>query len=157
MFELTLELALGLLGSVTGVVSVFILIRDKMIEKPILEIGDTFLWLEKDNKDNVVGKLSFIINNLGERSTTVTRINVTLGDHVEVIEGLRDIAPHSSIRYPENITDEVKLFTKRKEIENLRIIVMHTHKTLEKIYPLPQAKEWDKHVLWKGGPIALEP
>ena len=70
---------------------------------------------------------------------------------------LRNIQSHSSIRYPEKTDSEIKLFTGRKEIENLRIIVIHTHGQYEKAYQLPQIAEWDKHALWKGGSIVLEP
>jgi len=126
-------------------------------EKPIIKVSDVLLSLERKNKDKVIGSLSFNVDNLGDRSTTVTRINVILGDHVEVIEGLRSIPPHSSIRYPEKMDSEMKLFTSYKELKNLRIIIIHTHDTLEKIYSLPQVSEWDKHVLWKGGPLVLQP
>lgn len=155
--ELTLELALGLIGSITGVASFLFLIRDKLLEKPILKVGDILLWLEKDNVGKIVGKLSFNINNVGERSTTISRINVILGEHVEVIEGLRDIAPHSSIRYPEKAEGEIKLFSGRKEVDTLDIIIIHTHDTTKSAHKLPQIQEWDKQALWKGGPVVLEP
>jgi hypothetical protein len=97
------------------------------------------------------------VDNLGDRSTTAVRVNVILGGHVEVVEGLRSIQPHSSIRYPEKADSEMKLFTRYGEIENLQIIVTHTHGLAKKVYKLPQISEWDRYALWKGGPIVLEP
>jgi len=154
---MTIELALGIVGTITGLTSLSILIWKTMQEKPIIKISDALLSLERKAEDKVVGSLSFNIDNLGDRPTTVTRVNVILGDHVEVIEGLRSISSHSSIRYPEKIDSELKLFTRYKEIRDLKIIVIHTHGTLEKIYKLPQISEWDKYALWKGGPLLLQP
>jgi hypothetical protein len=154
---MTIELALGIVGTITGLTSLSILIWKTMQEKPIIKISDALLSLERKAEDKVVGSLSFNIDNLGDRPTTVTRVNVILGDHVEVIEGLRSISSHSSIRYPEKTDSELKLFTRYKEIRDLKIIVIHTHGTLEKIYKLPQISEWDKYALWKGGPLLLQP
>lgn len=151
-----MEFALGLLGSITGVASLIILIRDKLIEKPILKIGETLLWLQKDSKDNVVGEISFNIDNIGERSTTISRVTIIFGDHVEVTEELRDIAAHSSIRYPKKPDTTIKLFAGRKEIKDLSVSVTHTHKTFCKVYKLPQIQGWEKNALWKGGPLALQ-
>jgi hypothetical protein len=155
--EISLELALGILGSVTGVISFLIYVWTTLQAKPKLKIGDTMLFLERDEKNEVRGRLSFNVNNIGERATTVVRINVILGDHVEVIEGLRDVEPHCSIRYPEKAGGEVKLYTGFKEIETLRISVIYTQGTIGIERKLPQIHEWDKHALWKGGPIVLEP
>lgn len=155
--ELTLELALGIIGTVTGILSLLITFWKTLRETPRIKITDTLIQLEKKEEDKIIGKLSFNVSNLGDRATSVARVNVVLGDHVEVIEGLRNIQSHSSIRYPEKTDSEIKLFTGRKEIENLRIIVIHTHGQYEKAYKLPQIAEWDKHALWKGGPIVLEP
>jgi len=157
VIELTLEFALGLIGSITGMASFLILIRDKLLEKPILNVGDTLLRLDKDNVGKIIGELSFNVNNIGERSTTISRINVILGDHVEVIEGLRDIRPHSSIRYPEKIDEEIKLFTGRKDVDRLEIIIIHTHNTTRRIYKLPPMQDWNKFALWKDGPMILIP
>jgi len=154
---MTIELALGIVGTITGLTSLSILIWKTMQEKPIIKISDALLSLGRKTEDKVVGSLSFNIDNLGDRPTTVTRVNVILGDHVEVIEGLRSIPSHSSVRYPEKTDSELKLFTRYKELRDLKIIVIHTHGTLEKIYKLPQVSEWDKYALWKGGPLLLQP
>jgi hypothetical protein len=153
----TKELILGIIGTITGISALLFQLYIKLVrENPILKVSDALLFLEKEN-DKVKGSLSFNVDNLGDRSTTVTRVNVILGDHVEVIERLRTVSPHSSIRFPEKKDFSIKLFTQYKEIENLRIIVIHTHGTLEKIFRLPQVSEWEKHALWKGGPIVLMP
>jgi hypothetical protein len=154
---ITWELALGILGSITGVISLSIYIWTTLQAKPKLEIGDALLSLQKDNKGYVHGSLSFNVNNVGDRATTVVRVNVILGGHVEVIDGLRNIEPHCSIRYPEKMGAEIKLYTGFEEIETLRIIVIYTQGTIEIERKLPQIHEWDKHSLWKGGPIVLEP
>ena len=154
---MSLELALGIVGTITGMIGLLIHIWKTILEKPIIKISDALLYLEKDKKNKVRGKLSFNLDNIGDRSTTVTRVNVILGDHVEVIEGLRSIQSHSSIRYPKKADSEIHLFTSYEELENLRIIAIHTHGTSEKIYTLPQVSEWDKHALWKGGPLVLQP
>ena len=155
VIEITLELALGILGSVTGVISFLIYVWTTFQAKPKLEIGDTMLFLERDEKNKVQGRFTFNVNNVGERATTVVRINVILGDHVEVIDGLRDIEPHCSIRYPEKTGAEIKLYTGFEEIETLRVSVVYTHGTIGIERKLPQIHEWDKHSLWKGGPIVL--
>lgn len=154
---MSVELALGIIGTVAGLTSLSILIWKTMQEKPIVRISDVLLFLERKDGDRVVGKISFNVDNLGDRPTTVTRVNVALGDHVEVIEGLRSISSHSSVRYPEKTDSEMKLFTRCKELKDLKIIVIHTHGTIKKIYALPLVSEWDKYELWKGGPLLLQP
>jgi hypothetical protein len=153
----SLNFVLGFIGTVTGIASLLVLVWKTLHEKPIIKISDAFLFLEKKDEDNMRGSLTFNVDNLGDRSTTITRVNVMLGDHVEVVEGLRNIPPHSSVKYPEQKDSEIKLFMRYKEVKELKLIVIHTHDTLEKSYRLPQVSEWDKHALWKGGPLALLP
>jgi hypothetical protein len=154
-----LDFALGFVGTVTGVISLCITLWAFMQEKPIIKISDVMLLLKKADGDKAIGELSFNIDNAGDRSTTITRVNVIFGDHVEVIEGLRDIQSHSCIRVPEKTDFTIQLVTGIKAIENLRIIVNHTHrrhKLIQKVYPIPQESEWEKRALWKDGPMALE-
>ena len=154
---MSIELVLGIVGTIAGLTSLSILIWKTTQEKAIIRLSDALLSLERKDKDKVIGSLSFNVDNLGDRSTTVTRVNVILGNHVEVIEGLTSVPSHSSIKYPREKDAEMKLFTRYEELENLRIIVIHTHGTLEKTYAIPQISEWDKHALWKGGPLVLQP
>jgi hypothetical protein len=149
-------LVFGIVGTATGIIALCISILETMQERPIIKIGNVLLWLEKKGENKVTGKLSFNVDNVGDRSTTVTLVNVIFGDHVETYEKLRDVAPHSSIRYPEPPTSEISLFTSFKGIDNLRIIVKHTHNTIKKEFSVPQISEWDKNALWEGGPMVLE-
>ena len=123
----------------------------------ILSYLGALLQLEKKEKDKVMAGLSFNVDNVGDRSTTLVRVNAILGDHVEVLEGLRDVPSHSSIRYPEKTDSAIKLFTRYGKIETLNIVVIYSHGSCEKTYKLPQISEWDKHALWKGGPLVLLP
>lgn len=135
--ELDLGLTLGMIGTVAGILSLLIIFWKTLRETSRIRITDTLLYLEKRGEDKIIGKVSFNVSNLGDRATSVARVNVVLGDHVEVIEGLRNIQSHSSIRYPEKTDSEIKLFAGRKEIENLRVIVIHTDGQYEKAYQLP--------------------
>jgi len=148
-------LALGIIGTITGITSLSITLWKTTKEKPIVEISDGLLMLEKKDGDKAVGRLSFNLDNIGDKSTTVRRVTVMFGDHVEVIEGLRNLPSHSSIRYPEK-KEDMSLFTGLKELSNLRIIIMYTHKTIEKIYSIPPESEWEKRALYKGGAMALD-
>lgn len=152
------ELTLGAIGTITGISSLAITLWKVLKqEKPIVKIGDTLLWLEKDSKGDLIGKLSFNLNNIGDRSTTIYRIIIILGDDVKTIEGLRNIAPHSSIRCPEKADDDINLYAGKKEVRTLTIIVKHTHKELKKVFELPQIQEWERNALWKNGPVVLTP
>lgn len=133
-------------------------------EKPKLRIGDFLVSLETviDRSVEKGGKrikveLFFNIDNTGDRSTTVKRVNVVMGPHVEVIDELRTVMAHSSIRYPEK-TDSYISFefpelvtfdngTKRRYFdkeEELKMYVWHTHGKVEKVVRLPPASRWEK-------------
>lgn len=155
--EITLELVLGIIGTVTALGMLFFTLWERMQEKPDVKISDVLVYLEKKAEDKVVGNLSFNIDNLGERSTTITRIILVMGGYVDTIEGLRNLPTHSSVRYPEKEDSKIELVSRLKELKDLTITVHHTHGTSKRTYSIPQVSEWDKNALWKGGPIVLIP
>ena len=167
------ELVLGIIGTITGIVGTVTgltnLILKKIREKPKLKISDVMVTLEKKG-DNFCAAISFNVDNVGDRATTIARVNVILGPDVEVIEGLKNVPAHSSIRIPEKPDSFVSfrfprdvqfLDGTRKQYfekeESLRIIVIHTHGAIEKFYVLPQSSELEKQALFKGGPTVLMP
>jgi len=158
---------LSIVGMVVAVISLAIHALKRIQEKPKLRVGDLSVWLEKVGK-TIEARVSFNIDNIGDRSTTVTRITAILGPEVETIEAFRIAGTHSSIRCPEKpdsaITfrfPELVAFadgTKKKYFEKheeLTLWVWHTHGLFEKVKRLPPASRWDEHRLWKGGPLLL--
>ena len=165
------ELVLGIIGTITGIVGTvtgltnFILRR--IHEKPRLKISDVMASLQKKG-DNLSADISFKVNNVGDRATTIVRVNVILGPDVEVIEGLKSVLAHSSIRIPEKSHSSIsfsfpedvefledaskKYFVKE---ESLEIVIIHTHGTMKKSYDLPPSSEWEKQALFKDGPTVL--
>ena len=167
------ELVLGIIGTITGIVGTVAglttLIVKKIQEQPRLKISDVMATLEKKG-DNFCADISFNVDNIGDRATTIARVNIILGPDVEVIEGLRNVLAHSSIRIPEKPHSSVSFSFPRdvefldgtreqyfEKEESLKIIVIHTHGTIEKSYDLPPSSELEKQALFKGGPTVLMP
>jgi hypothetical protein len=69
----SVELALGIIGTLTGLTSLLITMWKTMQEKPKIDIRDVFLHLEKQDRGKIVGKLSFNIN-FRSRVKTVTSV-----------------------------------------------------------------------------------
>lgn len=86
---------MGIIGAFTGVTSLIVTIRKWIEEKPIIKMSDVLLQLKKQDQNKIIGMVSFNADNLCERSSTITRVNVIFGDDVEVIEGLRTILSRS--------------------------------------------------------------
>jgi len=163
------ELILGVIGTITGIIGTITglmnLALKRIQEKPILKISDTIISL-KQKGEKVESQVSFNIDNIGDRATTIVRINVIFGPDVEVIEGLKNISAHSSIRIPEK-SDSTINFTFPKDVkfadgsekryfekeEKLEIIVIHTHNKVEKRYDVPPPSKWQ--ALYKGGPTVF--
>ena len=66
VIELTLELTLGIIGTVTGILSLLITFWKVLRETPRIKITDTLIQLEKKEEDKITGKLSFNVSNLGD-------------------------------------------------------------------------------------------
>jgi hypothetical protein len=165
------ELVLGVIGTVTGIVGTVTglanLILKRVHEKPRLKITDVMVSLQ-EKKDGMSANVSFVIDNAGDRATTIIRKNVILGPDVEVIEELESISANSSLRVPEKPDSSIGFSfpynvafpdgTRRKYFEKqekLAIIVFHTHGKAEKTYELPPSSEWKKQALFKDGPTVL--
>lgn len=165
------ELVLGIIGTITGIVGTIIglttLILKRIQEKPNLKISDMMVSLQK-MKDNIDAEVSFNVDNIGDRATTVTRLNMILGPDVEVKEELKAVSAHSSIRIPEEPNSSIR-FSFPKDIkfldgtqgpyfekeEKLKVTVSHTHGEVEKSYELPPSSEWEKQAIYKNGPLVL--
>lgn len=165
------ELVLGIIGTLTGIIGTVTgltnLILNRIREQPRLRVGDSMISLQKNGGNLKVG-VSFNVDNIGDRGTTIIRTNVIVGPNVEVIEGLRNVSAHSSIIIPEKSDSSIGFSfpsdikfpdgTRKqyfKEKEKLEIIVFHTNGKVEKSYDLPPSSEWEKQALFKGGPIVL--
>jgi len=76
------ELVLGVIGTITGIVGtvtgVTNLILKRIQEKPQLKIGDAIVSIQEKG-DRIDAKISFNIDNTGDRSTTIIRVNIILG------------------------------------------------------------------------------
>ena len=166
---MSVELALAIIGTITGLSSLLVhVIKSILLDRPRLKVGDALVSLQKKGK-RLEAEFSFNINNTGDRATTIVRTIVILGPDVEVIEGLKTLPAHSSIRIPEKqdssltfrFPEEVEFTngTRRRyfeQQEKLEIIVHHTHETLKKSYCLPPSSDWEKQALYEGGPILLD-
>lgn len=58
---MSIELALGIIGTLIGLTSLIITIWKSIQEKLIIEISDVLLNLEKQDQNKIVGKLSFMV------------------------------------------------------------------------------------------------
>lgn len=165
------ELILGIIGTITGIVGTITgltsFILKRIQENPKLGISDMMVSLQKKG-DNINADISFNIDNVGDRATTITRINIALGPDVEVIEELKTVSAHSSIRIPEkpnsskrfNFPEDVhfpdgtrkQYFEKEEKLE---LNVFHTHGQVRKSYRLPPHSRWKKQALFRDGPMVL--
>lgn len=167
---MSVELALGIVGTITGPSALTINSLRFARERPIVKVSDALVSFQKQKNGEVKTELSFNVDNTGDRSTVITRVNAIFGPDVEVVEGSRTLPAHSSIRYPEKADDQIqfqfpettkfasgevqKYFEKE---EKLTIVVVHTHGAKKKEYSIPESSRWEEMALWKGGPIVLMP
>ena len=142
-------------------------ILKRIQEKPRLGISDVIVSLQR-KEDKLSASVSFNVDNTGDRGTTIIRTIVTLGPDVEVIEELKSVSAHSSIRVPEKSLSTISFSfpkdvqflngTRRQYFENqekLKIRIMHTHGETGKTYDLPPSSEWERQAVFKGGPTVL--
>lgn len=163
------DLILGLVGTITGVVSLLIHVLKWRKERPVVEISDELMTLQYLD-DEFISNLDFKINNIGDRDTTIYRINILFGPAVEVFEELRHLKAHSSIDNPTNSEDTlsfnftkvveyeehepVEYFTEREE---LIIVILHTHGIYTKEYLVPLKEDWENSKLMKGEFLIFTP
>jgi len=167
--EISGDLILGLIGTITGVISLVIHVLKWRRERPDIEISDELMMLQYLD-DEFISNLDFKINNIGERDTTIYRINVIFGPVVEVFEELRHLKAYSSLDNPTNRKDTlsfnftkvveyevdgpVEYFTEREE---LTIVILHTHGIYTKEYLVPLKNDWEEGKLLKGELLIFTP
>ena len=154
-------LVLGIVGTTTGILSLLIHFFGFLQQKPQLKLVGLWLQIRKA-RGKYAARVSFTIHNVGDRPTQVTALSVSLAYRYGGVDESRTLGAHSSVRYPEgkgsegvgdefegieiedSFFDDLDEESRFKEEEELDILLVHTHGSLDARYRVPPVNKWDK-------------
>ncbi len=156
-------LVLGIIGTITGVLSLLIQFLGFLVQKPQLKLVG--LWLQiKKTKTKYIARLAFTIHNVGDRPTQISSLGILLAAGLGGDDVSRVLDAHSTIHYPEEgfdgVGDELKEMSVDIPLlsasdlryesqvfdseEDLNILLSHTHGVLDVRFIVPASAKWDK-------------